>query len=46
MAIVLLSFSGYLATKCVSLNNQPCMTRPTVFDLNPVELTYCPFITR
>ena len=46
MAIVLLSFSGCLATKCGSLNNEPCMTRPTVFDLNPVELNCCPFITR
>ena len=39
----LLRFSGSLAsmanvsnlTKCISLNNQPCMTRPTVNDLNP-----------
>ena len=26
--IVLLSFTRYLATKCVSLNNEPCMIRP------------------
>ena len=40
---ILLRFSGSLAsmanvsnlTKCISLNNQPCMTRPTVNDLNP-----------
>ena len=34
--IVLLSFSESLATKCVSLNNEPCMARPTLIDLNPV----------
>ena len=40
---MLLSFSGSLArmfnvsdhTKCVSLNIQPCMTWPTLIDLNP-----------
>ena len=26
---------GSLATKCVSLNNQTCTSRPTVIDLNP-----------
>ena len=34
--IALLSFSESLATKCVSLNNEPCMARPTLIDLNPV----------
>ena len=43
MFIVLLSFSRYLATKCVSLNNEPCMTRSTNIDLNPVDLNYYPF---
>ena len=28
--IGLLSFSGSLATKCMSLNNERCMTRPTL----------------
>ena len=37
---VLLSFSGSLASKCVSLNDEPCMIRPTLIDLNPVELKY------
>ena len=32
--IELLSLSGSLATKCVSLNNEPCMIRPTLTDLN------------
>ena len=36
--IGLLSFSEFLATKCVSLNNEPCMIRPFLIDLNPVEL--------
>ena len=33
----LLSFNGSVATKCISLNNQLCMTRPTIIDLNPDE---------
>ena len=36
--IVLLSFSGSLATKCVPLNDEPCMVRLTLTDLNSVEL--------
>ena len=35
---MLLSFSGSLATKCMPLNSKPCMVRPTLIDLNPVEL--------
>ena len=42
--IALLSFSESLTTKCVSLNNEPCMIRPTLIDLNPVELNYYPFM--
>ena len=42
--ITLLSFSGSLAIKCVSLNNEPCMIRPILIDLNPVELNYYPFM--
>ena len=44
--IALLSFSESLATKCVSLNNQLCLIRPTIIDLNFVELDYCPFMSR
>ena len=36
--IVLLSFSESLATKYVSLNDELCMIRPTLLDLNSVEL--------
>ena len=44
--IVLLSFSHSLAhiakvsdqRKCLSLNGEPCMVRPTLINLNPVEL--------
>ena len=43
MFIVLLSFRRCLATTCVSLNNEPSMIRPFLFDLNPVELKYYPF---
>ena len=38
-----MSFSGILATKCVSLNNEPCLDRPTLFDLNSNEFHYYPF---
>ena len=54
--IRMLSFSRSLAsmvngsdhTKCISLNNQPCMARPTLINLNPDKyyqvLHYYPFI--
>ena len=42
--IVLLSFSSSLVVKCVPLNDEPCMVRPTLIDLNPVELRYYPFM--
>ena len=38
--IVLLSFSESLATKCLFLNDKPCMVRPAFIDLNPIELKY------
>ena len=40
MFICLLSFTGSLATKCMSLNNEQCRTRPFLIDSNPVELKY------
>ena len=40
MFIVLLSYSESLATKCLFLNNESCMVRPTLIDLNPVDLKY------
>ena len=40
--IELLSFSGSLATKYMSLNNGPCFT--TLIYLNSVELNCCPFM--
>ena len=39
----LLSFRGYLATSR-SLNNEPCMIRPSLFYLNPIEFKYFPFV--
>ena len=42
--IVLLSFSVSLATKCMFLNDESCMVRPTLIDMNPVELKYYPFM--
>ena len=44
LSIVLLSFSESLATKLMFLNDEPCMVRPTVIDMNPVELKYYPFM--
>ena len=44
MFIVLLYFSSSLATKCISLNDKPCMVKTTLIDLNPAELKYHPFI--
>ena len=48
--IVLLSFSESLAfvvkvsdhTKCISLNNELCLAKPTFIDLNSNELHYYP----
>ena len=42
--IVLLSFSVSLATKCMFLNDELCIVRPTLIDMNPVELKYYPFM--
>ena len=33
--IAILSFSKSLTAKCISLNNQPCTTRPTFINLTP-----------
>ena len=41
--IVLLSFNKSSATKCLSLNDEPCMIRPTLINLSPVEFKYYPF---
>ena len=38
--IALLSFNGSLAFKCMSLNNELCMTRLTLLYLNSVGLSY------
>ena len=44
LLILLLSFSSSLATKCLSLNDEPCMVRPTLIDLNTANLKYYPFV--
>ena len=41
--IALLSFAGSLPTKCVPLNGESCMIRPTVINLILVQLNYYPF---
>ena len=42
--IVLLSFSSSLAAECLFSNDEPCMVRPTLTDVNPVELKYYPIV--
>ena len=50
--IVLLSFSISLArkakvsdrTKCLFLNEESCMVRPSLINMNPGELKYYPFM--
>ena len=42
--IGLLSFSRSSAAKFMPLNNEPCVTRPTLIDLNPVKFNYYPFM--
>ena len=42
--IGLSNFSGSLETNSVSLNNEPCIPRSTLIDLNPFKLNYYPFI--
>ena len=44
--IVLLSSLVHVAdlTKCLFLNVEACMVRPTIIDMNPVELKYYPFM--
>ena len=44
--IVLLSFSESLVTKCLFSDDELCMVRPTLTDLNPVEFKYYPFMVR
>ena len=39
-----MSFVSSLATKCMSLNDEPCMSRLTIIELNYVELKYYRFI--
>ena len=45
--IALLSFICSLVcnqTKCLFLNDDPCIARPTLIDMNPNELKYYPFM--
>ena len=42
--IGLLCFSKSLVTKFMSLNNESCMIRSTLIDLNFIELNYYPFM--
>ena len=42
--VVSLGFSESLATKFLSLNDDPCMVRPTLIALYLVEVTYYRFM--
>ena len=44
--IALLTFSRSVATKFMSLDNEPCMIRPTLIDLNLIDLNYYPLMIR
>ena len=45
--IALLSSLARVAdlTKCLFLNDKPCMVRPAIIDMNPIVLKYYPFMT-
>ena len=40
LVLLLLGFGGLSTTKCVSINNQPCMVRPKSVGFSPDELHY------
>ena len=43
----MIKFSSPLArdpTKCLFLNDEPCMIRPILTDLNPIDLKCYPFV--
>ena len=42
--IALLSFSGSLTTTCKFLNNEPCITRSTLVDLDPDDISHYKFM--
>ena len=44
MFTVLLSFISSLSIQGLSLNDKPCIIKPTLIDLNSVELKYYPFM--
>ena len=44
MFIALLIFSESLATKYLFSNDEPCIVRPNVVDMNPDELKYYQFM--
>ena len=41
---VLLSFSSSFGTKFVSFNDELWMFRPTLINLNPIEIEFYPFL--
>ena len=41
---VLVAPVAKIRTKCLSLNDELCMVKPTTVDLNPTELKYYPFM--
>ena len=42
--MVLFVFGSSLATKCLSLNDEPCTVRPALIDLDPAGLKYYQFM--
>lgn len=45
LTLLLLGFGVSLAVKCISMNNQSCLVRPTHIDLTPDEHCYYLFVT-
>ena len=45
VSTAVLRFGRSLVTKCVSLNNKPCMIRSLYIDLNSTEFDYYLFMT-
>lgn len=46
LVLMLWSFAGSIAIKCVTIDSQPCMVRPKLIDFNPDEFHYYPCIIR
>ena len=44
IVLSVIKFYKSLATKCGSLNNEQCKTKPFLIDINPIDLKYYSFM--